>query len=189
LRPDKDLERYMEYFNKNPGVYFRTTGWIERSEDSGISGAILPCPAHGLRLNYEELVARYGEDNAIFLYQELGNLARNYRQMTFIETGIEQDSGHVSVSVLKEDLDKGIELLADILMHPMGGLLTAAAIALLGFITTIRGRAVIRGKMLAAAIVTLLIYSACMPFMTFTYLLRGVDLPTTFFLLGAASYW
>jgi zinc protease len=35
-----------------------------------------------------------------------------------IETGIQEGSGYVSVSVLKEDLDKGIELLADILMHP-----------------------------------------------------------------------
>jgi len=35
-----------------------------------------------------------------------------------IETGIGQGSGYVSFSLLKEDLDKGIDLLADILMHP-----------------------------------------------------------------------
>ena len=23
-------ERYLEYFNAHPGVYFKTTGWIER---------------------------------------------------------------------------------------------------------------------------------------------------------------
>lgn len=35
-----------------------------------------------------------------------------------VETSIGQGSGYVSVSVLKEDIDKGIEILADILMHP-----------------------------------------------------------------------
>ncbi len=36
----------------------------------------------------------------------------------FVETGIGQDSGRASVSVLKEDLDKGLAILADILQHP-----------------------------------------------------------------------
>src|SRR5579872_1600125 len=28
-------ERYMDYFENNPGVFFQTTGWIERGEASG----------------------------------------------------------------------------------------------------------------------------------------------------------
>ena len=35
-----------------------------------------------------------------------------------VETGIGQDSGYVSVSVLKEDIGKGLGILADVLMHP-----------------------------------------------------------------------
>jgi predicted Zn-dependent peptidase len=35
-----------------------------------------------------------------------------------VETGIGQDAGYASLSVLKEDVDKGIEILADLLMHP-----------------------------------------------------------------------
>ena len=38
------------------------------------------------------------------------------------------------------------------------------------FITTLRPRSIIWGKFLAAIILTVLLYSACMPFMTFTYL-------------------
>ena len=52
------------------------------------------------------------------------------------------------------------------------------------YTTTISPGAIVRGKLFGAAVVTVLIYSACMPFMTFTYLLRGVDLPTVFFLLA-----
>jgi len=52
------------------------------------------------------------------------------------------------------------------------------------FITTIKPRSIIAGKMFAAMTLTALIYSACMPFMTFTYFLRGIDLPSIFISLG-----
>lgn len=52
------------------------------------------------------------------------------------------------------------------------------------FVTTISAWKIIRGKMAAAAILTILISSVCLPFMTFSYLLRGIDLPTIFFQFG-----
>lgn len=52
------------------------------------------------------------------------------------------------------------------------------------FISTLRPRQIIGGKLAASVILGLLIYSACMPFMTLTYLLRGVDLPSIFLVLG-----
>jgi hypothetical protein len=52
------------------------------------------------------------------------------------------------------------------------------------FITTIKPRSIIAGKMFAAVTLTALIYSACMPFMAFTYFLRGIDLPSIFISLG-----
>ena len=52
------------------------------------------------------------------------------------------------------------------------------------FITTLQPRSIIWGKFLAALVLTVLLYSACMPFMTFTYLLRGIDLPSVFILLA-----
>ena len=32
-------ERYLEYFNNHPGVYFETTGWIERGKADGNSAS------------------------------------------------------------------------------------------------------------------------------------------------------
>jgi hypothetical protein len=52
------------------------------------------------------------------------------------------------------------------------------------FITTLSPGAIIRGKFLSALALTLLIFSACMPFIVLTYLLRGIDLPTIFLFLG-----
>lgn len=51
------------------------------------------------------------------------------------------------------------------------------------YATTLTPGAIIRGKFLSGAYMALLFFSACMPFMTFTYLLRGVDLPTIFLML------
>jgi hypothetical protein len=52
------------------------------------------------------------------------------------------------------------------------------------YATTLTPGALIRGKVLCGFFLAILIYSLCMPFMTLTYLLRGVDLPSIFALLG-----
>ena len=41
--------------------------------------------------SFEELAAKYGEDNARFLRDELANMTRHYGKLTFIEMGIEPD--------------------------------------------------------------------------------------------------
>ncbi len=56
------------------------------------------------------------------------------------------------------------------------------------FITTIQPGAIIRGKFWSALALMGLIYSACMPFLVFTYLLRGVDLPSIFFALATSFF-
>jgi hypothetical protein len=51
------------------------------------------------------------------------------------------------------------------------------------FITTLPGRAIISGKFAAAVVLAVMIFSACTPFMAFTYFLRGIDLPSIFFVI------
>src|SRR5205807_7480474 len=46
------------------------------------------------------------------------------------------------------------------------------------FISTLRPRAIVAGKLLSSLVLVLLVFSACTPFMTFSYLLRGLDIPT-----------
>lgn len=86
-----DRQRYLDYFQSHPGVYFKTTGWIERGEALHQLGDDFLQRQTGLGQSYNELVARYGEDNARFLWQQLGDMTRNYSQITFIETGVEPD--------------------------------------------------------------------------------------------------
>ncbi|MGD0697392.1 MAG: DUF1638 domain-containing protein [Terriglobia bacterium] len=85
-------ERYLDYFQTNPGVFYETTGWIERGESNGGLSQLALGKKLGIDQSFEELVARYGEDNAQYLWDELGNLTKNYSQITFIEMGMEPDS-------------------------------------------------------------------------------------------------
>jgi hypothetical protein len=53
------------------------------------------------------------------------------------------------------------------------------------FISSLTPRAVLSGKLLAAGALALLIFSACAPFMTFAYVMRGLDIPTILVVLTA----
>ena len=79
--------RYQEFFDENPGVYFRSTGWLERGE--GLEPASSTRMGAGLAM--EDLVARYGEENARYLFEELTRYRKNYRKLVYIETGLEAD--------------------------------------------------------------------------------------------------
>lgn len=84
--------RYMEYSQSYPGVYFQTTGWMERGSADGELSQLALGKKLGFLQTYEEMVARYGEDNARYLQEQLGDLTRHYHQFTFIEMGVEPDA-------------------------------------------------------------------------------------------------
>jgi len=81
-------ERYNEYFYKNPGTYFITTGWSERDrsnkEDVGKDAVIRKM---GLGQSYEEYVEKYGEDNAKYIMETLGDGLKNYTKYLYIDMG------------------------------------------------------------------------------------------------------
>jgi hypothetical protein len=81
--------RYDDYFHAHSGVYFRSTGWLERG------GAVeeMAQLKTGAGFKLAELVEKYGEGNGQYLYEELHRYVANYRQLTFIETGLEPHSG------------------------------------------------------------------------------------------------
>jgi hypothetical protein len=82
-------QRYQDYFNDNPGVYFKTSGWIERGKGLDQLSAEEFKKTFGMAHDYEELVEKYGKENADYLWEELGGYSKNYGKLTFIEMGIE----------------------------------------------------------------------------------------------------
>lgn len=88
-----DKERYLEYFQCNPGVYFKTSGWIERGEQLEQLGLESIQSQSGMNQSYAELVEKYGEDNARFLAEQFADMTHNYSKLAFIEMGIEPGDG------------------------------------------------------------------------------------------------
>jgi hypothetical protein len=84
-------ERYLDYFQNNPGVYFKTSGWIERGEGLEQLNRDSIAQQAGMTQTYEELVAKYGEDNARFLYEQLCNMTRNYSRLAYIAMSVGPD--------------------------------------------------------------------------------------------------
>ncbi len=84
--------RYLEYFHSHRGVYFKTTGWIERGNNRGGLTQLSIQRKTGLDRSYEELVEKYGEENARYIWDELWSFTKQYRQLTFIEMGVEPDA-------------------------------------------------------------------------------------------------
>jgi hypothetical protein len=80
-------ERYLEYFQNTPGVYFKTSGWIERGETAGRLSQ-LALGKSGTGYTFDELVEKYGEENAQYVWEAM---APSYRQFTYIEMGVEPD--------------------------------------------------------------------------------------------------
>jgi len=74
-------DRYQSYFENHPGVFFRSTGWLERGQDLDQAAPY----------TLEALIARYGEDNGRYLFEQFNGYQRNYRQLAYIATGLEPD--------------------------------------------------------------------------------------------------
>lgn len=84
-----DRQRYLDYFNSHPGVYFKTSGWIERGGSSELSQSMMQ--AQGFAATREQLAAKYGEENADYLMGELTRYQSTYSKFTYIEMGVEPD--------------------------------------------------------------------------------------------------
>lgn len=82
-------ELYAEYFEANPGTYFRSTGWLERGK--GLQQLSMGKNPIGTTLS--ELVERYGEENGRYLFEEFTRYQQHYRQLTYIESGLEPNGG------------------------------------------------------------------------------------------------
>jgi hypothetical protein len=79
-------EKYRDFFNKNPGTYYLSPGWIERNADRYEGEQSIPQQL-GLA-TYEEYVAKYGEEDAQYIMETLGGGLQQYSKLAYIDTGV-----------------------------------------------------------------------------------------------------
>lgn len=80
-------KKYKAYFEKNPGTFFLSPGWLERNKDPGDTEDSIPTQL-GLGKTYEEYVELYDEDTAKYLFDVLGDWLKNYKKTAFINTKV-----------------------------------------------------------------------------------------------------
>jgi hypothetical protein len=76
--------RYRREFEAHPETYYLTTGWMERDEscaegEQGVQERL------GMERTYDDLVEEYGEENAAFVFEQLGDMTRHYSRLAYIE--------------------------------------------------------------------------------------------------------
>lgn len=79
--------RYQTYFTENPGTFFHSVGWVERAKDN-LSNPESTTRQMGFTNQQEDYVAIYGEENAAYLQEMLGNHLRNYSKLAYIQTNV-----------------------------------------------------------------------------------------------------
>ena len=103
-------ERYRDFFDAHPGTYFRSTGWIERNTpEMGPDGKPRSIMTQlGFNHTLDELVARYGEDNARYIADTLAGWygTKNYDTLAYIDMRIGDFPDHEE-QAKQEALGKG----------------------------------------------------------------------------------
>jgi hypothetical protein len=84
--------KYATYFDAHPGTYYKSPGWVERSGDPGDDLSTVAADSViaqlGINRTYEQFAAKYGEDNARYLMETLGDLVKHYTRLAYVDTGV-----------------------------------------------------------------------------------------------------
>jgi hypothetical protein len=99
---------HQDYIANNSRVFFRSTGWLERDTDVDQLKSELVRQRAGEGYTLEDLVSRYGEENGRYLYEQFSSYRQSFRQLTFIETGMEP-SRKFEAQAKAEAAQRGLE--------------------------------------------------------------------------------
>lgn len=95
--------RHKAWFDEHPGTFYRSSGWIER--DFAPNDSIMS--QLGLDLTKDELIAKYGPENADYIMQELGNWTENYTDLAYVDMGLEIDREYAGLTK-QEAIERGL---------------------------------------------------------------------------------
>jgi hypothetical protein len=83
------------YFQAHPGTYYLTPGWVEFQNTSpkGLAPAFaMSKEPLGERSTLQELVAKYGEEDGRFLFEQFNAFRRRYKGLTYISLPVASDA-------------------------------------------------------------------------------------------------
>ena len=111
-------EKYKAYFNDNPGTFYHSVGWIENAK-SHFDNPQSTTSEMGLA-TYRDYVEKYGEENAAYLMETMGDWLQHYSKLAYIDTHVVDADTFVEQSRQAADergwefekIDGSVELIA-----------------------------------------------------------------------------
>jgi len=111
-------EKYKTYFNDNPGTFYHSVGWIENAK-SHFDNPQSTTSEMGLA-TYRDYVEKYGEENAAYLMETMGDWLQHYSKLAYIDTHVVDADTFVEQSRQAADergwefekIDGSVELIA-----------------------------------------------------------------------------
>lgn len=96
-------QAYLDAFHACPGTYYMTSGWFERGDENLDQqdqpiGQLDHLESLGGGIGYQELVAKYGEENARYVAETLGGWQENYTRMLYLRMGVCDEEPFVEAS-------------------------------------------------------------------------------------------
>ena len=78
-------ERYAKIFTEHPGTYYYSSGWLEHTDRGGERIAYNQKSGLAKRMALQEMVDKYGEENAKFLFESMGQWEVHYTHGCLIQ--------------------------------------------------------------------------------------------------------
>ncbi len=81
-------KRFQEEHGRTPGTYWLSSGWVELASDASDQLSNLPAQPAPDDPRWLDLLEKYGEDNAGFLWEEQRKMLSHYERLVYIDTGL-----------------------------------------------------------------------------------------------------
>jgi hypothetical protein len=81
-------ERYDAQFEQQPGTYWYALDYMERDDGAGGSMGLGAGASTEGQAVYEQYVEKYGQDNADYLMQVMGQWQAHYKRAAFVDMGV-----------------------------------------------------------------------------------------------------
>jgi hypothetical protein len=81
-------DRYSAEFLGHPGTFWYVQDYLERTEDGSAFGGVGAGTEAATQATYEAYVAKYGEENAAYLMEALGEWRSHYDRAAYVDMGV-----------------------------------------------------------------------------------------------------
>jgi len=96
-------KRYQGEFDREPGTYYFTSGWLERDLDMEHPPGSTVNERLGIGKSYSEYAEQYGPENAQYLVETLGKGLSDYTRVAFITMGLGPEEAFEKLAREKAD--------------------------------------------------------------------------------------